>query len=181
VENVTEQTGSAEGRMLQLETDMAVFMEHPFFGSGTVALRADRTNLGMTELAAIARKADLGYSHWLKHYGILGIAWLVWFYLALWTHARRAEKILTKNYRALSAFGFSYLIFFVVSFVTLNHLMFDNSILTVCLVCAVLVRVVQTIALPAVSDQGRNVQTLTSHGPIDQVPGKGILAWKRHD
>lgn len=135
VEDVSEQTGTVVGRLAQLETDIEIFKEYPYFGGGTVALAPDDGSF-----SNIARKADLGYTHWLKHYGMLGIAWLLLFLLTLFLYTRKLQKVLPSKYRAIAAFSSSYLIFFTVSFVTLNHLMFRDSILLMCLYCAILVR-----------------------------------------
>ncbi len=161
VEDVTEQTGTAAGRSQQLETDIEVFKQYPYIGGGTSALGSDDPGF-----ANIARKTDLGYSHWLKHYGILGIAWLLLFLIMLFSYTRKLQKILPRDYRAIAAFSMSYLIFFTVSFVTLNHLMFRGSTLVMCLYCAItrascacrfLPRLLDQIANWRWSRQGRHV------------------------
>ena len=141
-ENVAEGTGSMRGRTEQFKTDMKIFMEYPWFGSGTAALHAgpEESQSGMSMAAVLSRKADLGYSHWLKHYGIVGLVWLLLFYIAYWVYLRRMQRHIPDDYQAVSGFCMVYMLYFYVSFVTLNHLMFDYDILLVSLVTAVLVK-----------------------------------------
>ena len=133
---------------------MKIFNQYPFFGGGSAVLRGDRGADGSMSVAAkIARKADMGYTHWLKHYGIVGMAWLALFYIALWVYVQKLGRELDQKYMAIAAFGNCFLVFFVISFLTLNHLMFTDTIAMVCLVCAILVRSLQLVNENTVVDE----------------------------
>lgn len=145
--DVSEGTGSWRGRMQQLETGVEVFMEHPYFGSGTAALRvaedAGLTGPMMDELSAIARKEDLGYAHWVKAYGIPGILWILTFWALLYINFRKVRNQYTAEYRRIALTATGYLSFVVVSFITLPHLMRPDLIILLCLALAILVKVRQ--------------------------------------
>ena len=91
-------------------------------------------------LKAVARRVDMGYTHWLKHYGIVGMTWLFLFYAAIYSHYRRAKRLKIIESADILAFAQYFFVYLVVSFLTLNNLMRTHSILTVCLLCALLVR-----------------------------------------
>ena len=145
--DIKEESGTIKGRVTQLEDDVDVFMDHPWIGSGAIALRASEAGDIKTEndtsLNSLVRKVDLGYSHWMKMYGSVGIVWLAALYLML---ARQGLK----NYREtdgveklVSLWALVFLVFIVVSGVTLNQFLVPEQILLTCLLPAVVVRVSQ--------------------------------------
>ncbi|PLW67045.1 hypothetical protein C0039_18685 [Pseudohalioglobus lutimaris] len=138
METVKEQKGSAAARMRQLEVDLEIFEKYPYVGGGTLAIRVNESDFSYRRKEEISRKADLGYTHLLKHLGILGIVWLVFFYILLWVYTILGSKNLPPEHQSITAFGYSYLVYFIVSFVMENHLMFPHSIILVCLVAAIL-------------------------------------------
>ncbi len=115
-------------------------MNHPFIGSGTSTLWTTKEARLSKEEWLLGYKADLGYSHWAKAYGLIGIGWLILFFGILSTKALHASKIHRNTNSDISNFCISFLGFILVTFVTLNHLMFPPGIVTVCLTAAIILR-----------------------------------------
>lgn len=139
VEDAVEVSGTAASRSEMLKADIQAFSEHPYVGGGTIAIRVDLED-SSADLSELARSADMGYSRWLKHFGIVGVAWLVAFCLAQWVLISRIRGVTTEPVQTLAAFSYTYLIYFLVSSATINHLLFPRVIPLMCLVCVVLVR-----------------------------------------
>ena len=138
VEDATKVSGTAEDRVHMIELDLAVFREYPLMGSGLAAVRVNEEN--EARFIDLTRKMDLGYPHWLKFYGIAGMLWIAVFYLSLYIYYRKLVELAPPNFEVLPMFSSSYLIFLVVAFVSLNYFMFPDGVLTICLLCAILVR-----------------------------------------
>ncbi|OEU69192.1 MAG: hypothetical protein BA863_00130 [Desulfovibrio sp. S3730MH75] len=142
-EDVVEQTGTWKPRLEQLELDLWEFKRHPWLGSGASAIRSVTEQGGtrlQVKMAALSYKFDLGYTHWLKSYGMAGIVWLLLFFWFQFSMGLRAQKRCRGDDKTLAMFALSYLGFVIVSFVTLNHLMHPDGIIMVCLSAAVIVR-----------------------------------------
>ena len=143
-ENVSEGSGSWRGRLVQLEIDFKEFMKHPIVGSGTSAIRVDlqsgNKTLNYEMLYALAYKADLGYSHWIKAYGLVGLIWLLAFFFFLWRFLRNTVRFSGDSDKDVITFAMSYLIFLIGTLITLNHVMFPPGIVLVCLLAAICVR-----------------------------------------
>lgn len=142
-QNLQEGSGTWGARETQIETDIKVFLAHPWLGSGATALRVasntDDSN-SVAVLNAIVTNADLGYTHWLKAYGVAGILWLVAFFVLLWRKARALVRMLPAEYQPLALFCAAYVGYVTISFVTINHLMRPAGIWPLCLVVAAMVR-----------------------------------------
>ena len=143
-EDAINQTGTADDRVEQLEIGMKIFNEHPILGSGTSVLRVDRNDPAENYFKDIARVQDLGYAHWLKHFGMLGICWLIVFFASIFVNMRRAKRVLPGQYHYIYTFIASYLTYLAVSFITLNHFMFPTGIIQVSLFCALVVQATKT-------------------------------------
>ena len=143
VRDVSEGEGTWSDRLEQLDTDLEEFLKHPVIGSGLGAVRIksdEATNVRkLATLKTKARQADLGYSHWLKTFGMVGIIWLILFF---YYFAKKAIQEFTGTDQMIALLGSSYLGFMMVSFVTLNHLMFPFRIVIFTLVLAMLVRII---------------------------------------
>lgn len=137
-EDAAEVSGTAEDRAHMLALDLAVFEEYPIMGSGLSAVRVNDDN--ESRFLDLTRKMDLGYSHWLKFYGITGMVWLAILYLTLYLYYRKLAIVTPAGYEVLPMFCSSYLIYLVVAFVSLNYFQFPDGVLTICLLCAILVR-----------------------------------------
>jgi len=137
VEVAGDVQGEVPGRVEQISKDLEVFMDNPVIGAGTAALRASQASNSL-QASELARKADLGYTHWLKAYGILGMAWLLWFYLLTWSKLGQLQRH-NNEVSPLPTFLRGYFYYVVVSFVTLNHFMFGFRIILICAMAAILV------------------------------------------
>ena len=141
-EVLQDHTGAQIGRLKQMEKDFEVFLDDPILGSGSAALRASKassTDVSAVEAAQIARKVDLGYTHWLKAYGLLGVFWLIWFYLLMWLRLKRILKKSDKDKSPVAIFMLGYFYFIVISFITLNHFMLSHRIIFICALAAMAV------------------------------------------
>ena len=142
-EDVVEQTGTWKPRLEQLELDLREFRRHPWIGSGASAIRSVTEQGGtrlQVKMAALSYKFDLGYTHWLKSYGMAGVVWLLFFFWFQFSMGLRAQKRCRGDDKTLAMFALSYLGFVILSFVTLNHLMHPDGIIMLCLSAAVIVR-----------------------------------------
>ncbi|MBI5557985.1 MAG: O-antigen ligase family protein [Deltaproteobacteria bacterium] len=143
-EDVAEGSGSWRGRLMQLETDFIEFKEHPIIGSGASTIRLDSdSGYGSTiqgEMYELAYKDDLGYTHWIKSYGLVGLGWLVSFFFLLWHYARKTVRMADKEHKEITIFSVSFVVFIIGTFITLNHMMFPHSIVLVSLVAAIIIR-----------------------------------------
>ncbi|NWH03707.1 O-antigen ligase family protein [Desulfobacter latus] len=143
ITDVREGSGTWEGRLHQMDTDFEEFKEHPLIGSGLVTVRISKfetTNkIEYLKMAAKARKEDLGYTHWIKMFGIAGIIWLAMLYFFSFKYCYRLIKTEKKNVSPLVFFCTGYLIFVVVSGVTLNHFMIADKSYLLAVFLAILV------------------------------------------
>ncbi len=81
-EDVQSGSGTWEARLEQIKFSWEKFKEHPLVGNGSVALRISTFKgdaRAAEEAWALAYKSDLGYTKWLKSYGIAGVLWLMAF------------------------------------------------------------------------------------------------------
>lgn len=141
-ENVEEGEGSWKGRMIQLEASMNAFMEHPVIGTGAGVLRAGEAGDAIAnyrELHLVALKADLGYASWLKSYGIVGMIWLISFYVIWWKKTQKA-KSLRDDLSHMTTFCLGLLIWLAGTFITLNHFMSVGGIVVICIGAAIAIR-----------------------------------------
>ncbi|MCJ7602653.1 MAG: O-antigen ligase family protein [Desulfobulbaceae bacterium] len=151
-EDVSEGSGSWRGRLIQLETDFKEFKEHPIIGSGASTIRLDSgsgySSTSQAEMFALAYKDDLGYTHWVKAYGLVGLVWLLSFFFLLWHYARKTVRMADKEHKDITTFSVSFVVFIIGTFITLNHLMFPHSIVLVCLIAAIIIRMKSFQSLP---------------------------------
>ena len=181
-ENVAEGSGSWRGRLVQLETDWEIFKRHPLFGSGASGLRVEAeqgvTTTSQAELEAIAYRADLGYSHWLKAYGVVGGVWLLAFMSVLWVKGRREAVSEQADLREIGLFGSAYLVFVAGTSITQNHWMFPRGIVLVCLTAAIIARVddmlLEKEKTPA-PKQGRNSDSDAISPPVSGNSGAAVF------
>lgn len=143
VEDLSQGTGTVQGRLEQLKTDIKEFKEHPWIGSGLIAIRTSKFSNDpriAAEMKAKTRKADLGYSHWLKMFGIAGITWLIGFYYFLGKTTIKTYRVVNEESKIIALFCIGYLTFIVISAVTLNHFMVSERIVLLGLMSAILCR-----------------------------------------
>ncbi len=137
-QDVADNSGTADDRLVQLEVDLWVFNQYPFIGGGASAIRIHD---GLSEsVMSILRRADMGYTHWLKFYGITGMTWLLLFFISMQSLIRGGIKGEWQNHLDVILFARMFFAYLLVSFITMNNLMFAHGIITVCMLCAFLVR-----------------------------------------
>jgi len=139
--DVVDRTGTWGIRMRQLELDFEEFSRHPLIGSGVSALRAPEKGTRLQRaMAEVAYQSDLGYTHWMKSYGILGVVWLAFFFYIQFAMVIRAARKSDGLDRKLALFSLSYLSYMALSFLTLNHLMFPFYSFMIIMNAAIIVR-----------------------------------------
>jgi hypothetical protein len=142
-DDMSEGEGTWKARLEMMKRDMEFFSMHPVAGSGASAIRLrpalEKSRKGRI-LIDLSKMDDLGYTRWIKSFGIVGIVWFGCFFYTLFI---RGFKVLSKvdgESRVFAVFCLCYIGYVLISFVTLNHLTFPNRILPLCLVTAILVR-----------------------------------------
>jgi hypothetical protein len=141
IEDVSQGSGTVKGRLVQLEHDIEAFMEHPLIGSGLVVVRtSEYSELGTSDMALNTRKADLGYAHWIKMYGISGVFWLGALFIYSGLTSLRAVRTSAGLQYSLALFVAGYLAFVVVTGVTVNHFLIPERITLFMLLAAIIVR-----------------------------------------
>jgi len=143
VDDLSKGAGTVRGRFDQIITDLNEFRQHPWVGSGLIAVRFSKYESDRRMARAMGgkvRKQDLGYTHWMKMYGLVGIIWLAGFIWLLWRRGRWALRSAEEQQRCVALFAVAYLVFVIVSSVTLNHFMIPERIILLCLTAAIVVR-----------------------------------------
>ena len=141
ISDLAQGSGTVSGRLETAEIAFEEFKQHPWIGSGVVAIRTGTfDSLKRGKIMALTYQSDLGYAHWLKNYGLVGVVWLVGFLWALWSTSWRALKRRDGQNYVLDIFSFSYIVFVAITMVTLNHMMYPERIILLLLVAAILVR-----------------------------------------
>ncbi|MES9905894.1 MAG: O-antigen ligase family protein [Sedimenticola sp.] len=145
-EDISEGGGTWEPRLKQLETDVSVFMEHPVFGGGTYAIRLNTDGKSLMELRQLTelhQNADLGYTHWIKSYGLVGGIWLICLYVLIGKHVKYVMSSIAKQMKPVALMAAGYSFFVMLSFVTEPHFVWPDKILLICIALAMIVRVRQ--------------------------------------
>jgi hypothetical protein len=178
VEDVSEGTGTVEGRLVQLEHDIHEFMEHPWIGSGLIAIRTSEyrgVGINAAELALATRKADLGYSHWVKMYGLAGILWLGLFLYYLGTRSLRAYRSTRGMDNTVALFAVAYTSFIIITGVTLNHFLIPDRIIVFTLLAAIVVRLASLETVVPAATESAALES----SPVNSPP-RVLQARRRH-
>ncbi len=167
--DLSEGSGTVKARESQLADDIKVFMEHPWIGSGAIALRASKADEVQmahdVSISSLTHKVDLGYPHWVKMYGVMGVIWLFLLYYFLYKRARENYRNSNGDDKLVSLWALVFLAFIAVSGVTLNQFLVPEQILLMCLLPAAVVRVGQfgrvdksaELAMPRTTSATRDV------------------------
>jgi len=170
--DVADKTGTYPDRYNQLIADLREFTRHPWMGSGAGAVRSP-TEIGGSRLQhsmqLLTTKSDLGYSSWLSSYGLVGLVWLVLFFYVQFSMALKVLKRAVGEDNILAHFALSYLIYELVSFVTLPHLMHPESIILNTLVAAIIVRLYYGTRDAVPAEEG--VEEPAEHGELKSAAG----------
>ena len=137
-ENVIQQSGTWKDRYRRIGDDINEFKKHPFMGDGLSAVRWYSTNWTNIKLKHITKRADLGYTTWLKYYGIVGMVWLALFFGFQFYMVFQLVQICVGKEKILAVFCLSQLTYVITTLITLNHLMVPERILLVCLNAAII-------------------------------------------
>jgi hypothetical protein len=157
VTDVLEGEGTWPGRVNEWKVDYEEFKKHPVAGSGITAMRWATVRGGTRLQRSMESKravADLGYSSWMKAYGLVGIVWLLAFYITQVVLALKALRRSCGMDRTLAQFTLAYILFQAVSYFTLNHLMSPSGILLDVLNAAIIVRLYEKTRHRAVAEEG---------------------------
>ena len=144
-EEIKEKKGTWGGRVLFMKTVFNELMKSPILGTGASAIRANPEaykNLSKNKLQlfhVLGKQTDLGYLNWLKNFGLVGLIWLIMFFVTLLRYGLRVIKYFKDENESLALFGLFYSIFIFVSFLTINHLGMSDGIFHLCFTAAVLV------------------------------------------
>lgn len=200
VEDIAEQKGgwSESGRVLQLETALQEFAEHPILGSGTIALHVtdeSQTTAQNQDLEVLAKNKDLGLPFWLRNYGLLGVVWLVLFFGVLIFWGVQGARNGSPRSAVLARFAVVYLVAALASGVTLNYFTNPDGILSLCLSAAIITRlrfgsnlaptsgrpdaVVYPARASGMSPKGSVSAMGTTSGKIPSSAARGVLDVQR--
>jgi O-antigen ligase len=170
--DVADNTGTYPGRYNQLVADLREFKRHPWMGSGAGAVRSP-TEIGGSRfqysMQLLTTKSDLGYSSWLSSYGLVGVVWFFLFFYVQFSMVRKVLKRAVGEDNILAHFAMSYLIYELVSFITLPHLMHPESIILNTLVAAIIVRLYYKTQDVAAAEH--NAGELARHGELESAVG----------
>ena len=132
--------GSWGERLLQMQRDFKLFREHPVFGTGAAAIRVDKNISvlsGGNKLFDLGYKADLGYTSWLKSFGVVGMFWLMMLFIKFLRIGLKNYKSsnLPREHLGLYVLGSTIYLFF--SFLTLNHFMYKGGIVMIAVLLSI--------------------------------------------
>ena len=155
--DVIQKSGTMSPRIEMIKVDFREFFQHPLVGGGTCALRRpNQTTPTRLQLktAELSYYHDLGYTHWLKFFGLVGVIWLILLfgsqlYMSLVVIKRGAD-----NDRKCTLFAVSYLVYVLTTLFTLDHLMIPSRIL-LNMICAAIIVISYKNTL-AISDDSGN-------------------------
>jgi hypothetical protein len=135
-------TGTMSPRLKMIEIDLKEFRAHPIIGGGSLALRRPSGQPTLLQLRheSLSYYFDLGYTHWLKFYGLTGMVWLFLFFAYQFISVSKIKKSnRDKDSLLLSKFVQNYLLYILFSFFTLNHFMIPSRILLLTLTASIVV------------------------------------------
>lgn len=136
-EELTQSSGTWGERVGQSEFALQEFLKNPFFGNGAASLR-NAIYQNDKYLAALSYYADLGYLAFMKSYGLIGVAWLIVLFLSI--HRCLTKITINDNNMTIVVFCRNYFIFILGTSITLNHFMYEQGILLICIIMGCLDR-----------------------------------------
>jgi len=147
--DVTQKEGTWGGRMEYIGWNIKELMKSPIVGTGSSAVRASEKaykNLPAAKkeyFRLLGKQTDLGYVIFIRNFGLIGLIWLVGY---LFTASRRSWILmrLCKDKNAdLASFCFFYMVFVLLSSVTLNNFTLPDRVFLNCFVLALIIRLGQ--------------------------------------
>ena len=145
--------GTWRGRSVTMQNAFEAFKEHPWVGSGLLVLRGSDFD---AQAATYAYQGDLGYAHWLKNYGIVGVVWLLALYYIVWRRVLEARRLYPQDY--VARFTEYAAVQVAISLLTINYLVKIEGIFVICLLLALATRhrEAAAVAPPEVNEAARN-------------------------
>lgn len=134
--DVSEGEGTWSPRLVTLEHSMDAFYKHPIVGNGSLVLR-NSVEAGQ-DLYILSYQADLGYAHWLKNFGLIGVSWLLFLSAFVYQTYSKNKKRNPYDWQMQFAFFAYFQVMF--SMITLNYLVKVDGIIVLCLILAVVSR-----------------------------------------
>jgi hypothetical protein len=133
--DIKYQEGTWAGRIETIEQALETFYHNPIIGSGSSMIHGADDQLS-NDARVDSYQADLGYIHWIKNYGAVGMIWLA----ALALMIARQSAINRRRYPedSISIFAEYQLVQIAVGFITINYLGKPSGILIFCLSLALL-------------------------------------------
>ena len=138
VEDVNNGTGTWGARLIQMKVDWISFRQNMLFGSGLSTIRSSVLEKKNPKLAELAYGNDLGYTHWLKYYGITGIIWLIMVIVLFYRRYFKVKKHLSDGETEILGFAQYNFFFIVVATITQNYFFDSFRILITCLSLSIL-------------------------------------------
>lgn len=150
--DVSDTEGTWRGRTQQIETSIDTFMEHPLLGSGAVLIR--NTDVVLTgEVLAQAYQSDLGWPHWLKNYGLLGVVWMAGLVITLYVKKQRVIK--NDGDDIIAIFAWYQWLHFLVGMITIGYFFRAHGIAVISLILAIMT---QTLFLGRKENEKMTIQ-----------------------
>jgi hypothetical protein len=145
-ENLMDSTGTWAYRKQAMQSDLNIFLDNIWLGSGTIALSLPEggkySEEELEELKEIANAADLGYSRVIKAFGAPGVFWLLAFFYFFISNSLKASKLATgQESKTLAMMAASYTVYMLISSITLNHFMLPDRVMFMCLCATILIRI----------------------------------------
>lgn len=118
---------SMRGRLYQLDHDIEQIKEHWIYGNSSVAISITSVpfskGFSYAELTMLASTADIGLTHFVESFGVIGVIWLLFLWKIIFMRVRLIPQIECLKSRTVAVFGASYQGFVLMTFPTLNHYM----------------------------------------------------------
>ena len=147
--DITQKEGTWKGRMDYVDWNLRELMKSPIVGTGSSAVRASGKTYENLPAARkeyfrlLGKQTDLGYVIFIRNFGLVGLIWLAGFFF---TALRRSWTLmgLCKDKNAdLALFCFYYIVFVLVTSISLNYFSISDSIFLNCFVLALIIRLQQ--------------------------------------
>ena len=147
--DVTQREGDWKGRLEYVEWNLKELMKSPIVGTGSSAVRASGKayeNLPAARkeyFRLLGKQTDLGYVIFIRNFGLVGLIWLAGFFFSALRRTWILMSLCKDNNADLAIFCFYYMVFVLVTSITLNHFSISDSIFLNCFVLALIVRLQQ--------------------------------------
>jgi hypothetical protein len=132
------QEGTWLARMEQIETDWEAFVESPWIGSSAILIRQSDGMQMTQDVIGLSYQADLGWTHWLKNYGLMGMIWSLGLMSVIYLGWRRSGR--GAELPLIATLAWYQWLHLLVGMVTLGYFFRADGITVVSLTLAMLTR-----------------------------------------